>query len=63
MKGLHRSFQRVEDRAINRIDSRRRKSLNRSADKVAKADRKRSDERKVALLALQGCGVLRIPKS
>jgi len=57
MRGIYRSFKRVENETIRRIDA-QRKSLNSSASKLAKQHRQ---ERNIALFALAKEGVLRIP--
>jgi len=61
MKGLFRSYKIVENQTIRGIDA-RRTSLNRSARKLAKRDRKRSEERDACFAELSRKGVLRIPR-
>jgi hypothetical protein len=64
MKGLHRSFKRVENALVKEMD-RKRAALRSSAVAVAKRDNKRArilrQERRIALFALAKDGVLRIP--
>jgi hypothetical protein len=57
MRGIYRSFKRIENETIRRIDA-KRKNLNCSASKLAKQHRQ---ERNIALFALAKEGVLRVP--